>query len=373
GEDNSSAPTSNEPPAPAPAPAPATCSDGIKNQSETGTDCGGPCSACAVLTPTPTPTQTQTQTPTQAQAQTPTQAQAQTPTTGGSSVSSDTPSTISVRLNASPNIGHSPLNVNLDAFVSGTAVGPVNYTFYCDRNDSGVNITTPYSAKYDSITSITNSFPCVYSSPGVYTAKVIIERGNALPTEVRATITALAPGEVIPTAPQPAAETTPTTTTPAITPPMAEAAIFTKAMYPGFKHEEVTKLQQYLSQDASLYPEKEITGYFGELTLKAVQRFQTKYSIVSSGTSATTGYGLVGPATRAKLNEVFGSTSFDKAQDKPLTTGGAISAPTPTSAETEALVNQLIAQIRLLQEQLMQILTQLTQLLQQQIQQKLGQ
>lgn len=31
-------------------PAAATCSDGIQNQSETGVDCGGPCSACSVVT-----------------------------------------------------------------------------------------------------------------------------------------------------------------------------------------------------------------------------------------------------------------------------------------------------------------------------------
>ncbi|MBU4347464.1 right-handed parallel beta-helix repeat-containing protein [Patescibacteria group bacterium] len=54
-EDNSSTATPNESAAPAPAPAPATCSDGIKNQGETNTDCGGPCSACATPTPAPSP------------------------------------------------------------------------------------------------------------------------------------------------------------------------------------------------------------------------------------------------------------------------------------------------------------------------------
>ena len=45
------------------------------------------------------------------------------------------------------------------------------------------------------------------------------------------------------------------------------------------------------------------TEYFGSLTEKAVQKFQTKYNIAKSGDS---GYGYVGPKTRAKLNEVFG-------------------------------------------------------------------
>lgn len=58
-----------------------------------------------------------------------------------------------------------------------------------------------------------------------------------------------------------------------------------------------------------MYPEKLVTGYFGPLTLKAVQRFQTKYGIVSSGSPSTTGYGRVGPRTRAKLNELNTSTT----------------------------------------------------------------
>ena len=44
------------------------------------------------------------------------------------------------------------------------------------------------------------------------------------------------------------------------------------------------------------------TEYFGSLTEKAVQKFQTKYNIAKSGDS---GYGYVGPKTRAKLNELY--------------------------------------------------------------------
>ncbi len=48
------------------------------------------------------------------------------------------------------------------------------------------------------------------------------------------------------------------------------------------------------------------TNYFGSLTERAVQKFQAKYDVVSSGTPNSTGYGVVGPKTRAKLQEVFG-------------------------------------------------------------------
>jgi hypothetical protein len=57
-------------------------------------------------------------------------------------------------------------------------------------------------------------------------------------------------------------------------------------------------LQKVLAQDPTVYPEGQITGYFGELTEKAVKRFQSKYGIRVTGE--------VGPQTRAKLNELFG-------------------------------------------------------------------
>ncbi|MDO8561137.1 MAG: peptidoglycan DD-metalloendopeptidase family protein [bacterium] len=46
------------------------------------------------------------------------------------------------------------------------------------------------------------------------------------------------------------------------------------------------------------------TNYFGDLTEKAVQKFQVKYGIVSLGAP---GYGLVGSLTRTKLQELFGN------------------------------------------------------------------
>lgn len=48
------------------------------------------------------------------------------------------------------------------------------------------------------------------------------------------------------------------------------------------------------------------TDYFGALTAAAIQQFQAAHNIVSAGTPATTGYGRVGPSTRAKLIELAG-------------------------------------------------------------------
>lgn len=91
---------------------------------------------------------------------------------------------------------------------------------------------------------------------------------------------------------------------PAAVSPAPVKFVFTQNMAKGSRSSQVTPLQQYLARDPALYPEGIVSGYFGTLTEKAVQRFQKKYGIASSGTPSTTGYGAVGPKTRAKLNEV---------------------------------------------------------------------
>ncbi|MDO8522262.1 MAG: peptidoglycan-binding protein [bacterium] len=63
---------------------------------------------------------------------------------------------------------------------------------------------------------------------------------------------------------------------------------------------DVTRLQQFLAQDKTVYPEGTITGTYGPLTEKAVQRFQAKNGIASSGTPDT-GYGAVGPRTATAI------------------------------------------------------------------------
>jgi peptidoglycan hydrolase-like protein with peptidoglycan-binding domain len=60
---------------------------------------------------------------------------------------------------------------------------------------------------------------------------------------------------------------------------------------------EVSKLQNYLKQTGD-YSYPEITGYYGPSTQSAVQSWQSRNGVVSSGTPDSTGYGLVGPQTR---------------------------------------------------------------------------
>lgn len=89
-----------------------------------------------------------------------------------------------------------------------------------------------------------------------------------------------------------------TTPTPPSTTGTQSCPVLTRNLSVGSEGSDVTKLQQYLAQDPTIYPEGQVSGYYGQLTMRAVQRWQTRYNIVTSGTPDTTGYGAVGPLTR---------------------------------------------------------------------------
>ncbi len=84
----------------------------------------------------------------------------------------------------------------------------------------------------------------------------------------------------------------------------AKRLLFRRGLGLGMTDTDVRLLQKSLSTLDGIYPEKLVTGFFGPLTEKAVQRFQLKYGIVKNSNSV--GYGYVGPSTRKKLNEIFG-------------------------------------------------------------------
>jgi len=81
------------------------------------------------------------------------------------------------------------------------------------------------------------------------------------------------------------------------------SAKFTHPLYLGMISKAVRRLQTLLTTMPNIYPQGYITGYFGKLTKKAVQKFQEQYNLA---TPQDPGYGYVGPKTRGKLFEVFG-------------------------------------------------------------------
>ncbi|MDP7367869.1 MAG: peptidoglycan-binding protein [Candidatus Pacebacteria bacterium] len=114
---------------------------------------------------------------------------------------------------------------------------------------------------------------------------------------------------------------------------LAEAKIkikFTETLYRGISGDKVIELQEFLKQFPDIYPEGLVTGYFGPLTETAVQKLQEKHDIVSGGTTATTGYGQVGPKTRAQLNSL-------------LTTGAGSSGVTPPGLLTAPGIQKKLA------------------------------
>lgn len=80
---------------------------------------------------------------------------------------------------------------------------------------------------------------------------------------------------------------------------------FTKLMGPGSTGSEVTALQKALTVDGTFPNNIPTTGYYGNITVTSVQKFQAKYGIINYGSPYTTGYGRVGPRTLTKLNELF--------------------------------------------------------------------
>jgi|GEM_PF-1659283 len=78
-------------------------------------------------------------------------------------------------------------------------------------------------------------------------------------------------------------------------------SVFARTLKKGSQGTDVKKLQEILAADKEVYPEGDVSGYFGPATKRAVGKFQEKHGIAVPG---DVGYGELGPKTRAKLREV---------------------------------------------------------------------
>ncbi len=117
-------------------------------------------------------------------------------------------------------------------------------------------------------------------------------------------------------------------------------AAVTTTLSPGSSGPLVSDLQTFLATDSSVYPEGLVTGFYGDLTTAAVQRFQCKYSIVCSGDAASTGYGNVGPATLAKIESLQGGTTSSGSSSGSIDVNAPVlSWPTVATSSTSATVH----------------------------------
>lgn len=88
----------------------------------------------------------------------------------------------------------------------------------------------------------------------------------------------------------------------------------------------VSKLQKFLQVKGDFtYPTA--TGFFGAATQLAVQRFQARIGLISYGTPGTTGYGFVGPTTRAKIKTQTCGASVPQNPNQPPPVAPPVAPP----------------------------------------------
>ena len=82
----------------------------------------------------------------------------------------------------------------------------------------------------------------------------------------------------------------------------------------GNQGDNVKILQALLAADTDIFPEGQITGFFGPATARAVRRFQKKHGLSQVG--------FVGPLTRKKLNELLSGMQVTFQANATSTTSG---------------------------------------------------
>lgn len=112
--------------------------------------------------------------------------------------------------------------------------------------------------------------------------------------------------------------------------------LLSKNLRQGMSGSEVTKLQTFLAQDSSIYPQGLITGYFGPLTTAAAKRFQERYADeILKPVGLTYATGLVYASTIRQINILACGGVSPDVPDTPITPA-VPSTPTTPSAPAKA-------------------------------------
>jgi len=105
----------------------------------------------------------------------------------------------------------------------------------------------------------------------------------------------------------------------------------------GSKGKEVEELQKCLAKDPEVYPEGEITGYFGNKTKEAVIRFQEKYrKEILEPFGLEKGNGEVRGKTREKLNQIC----FERKEEKYVLKFSLATAEDPILLKTAQILKE---------------------------------
>ncbi len=232
-------------------------------------------------------------------------------------------------------------SANRSTFNSITGTG-ISSSFTCNTDSSVLAISSSITTN---VTVTPTGTICTAASGGGSGGGGGGGGGGGSPAPTPTPTPAPAPAAPTPTpAPVPAPTTqAPVTPAPTVAKPSPVASlispVFNKDLDFGARGEDVKRLQELLKQDKSIYPEGQVTSYFGGLTRAAIIKFQIKYGVIKNANDL--GNGRLGPKTRAKLKEIFGSPTSQPAPTP---------APTPIvpqsssdSVQRSALQKQLDA------------------------------
>ncbi|MFY9493257.1 MAG: peptidoglycan-binding domain-containing protein [Minisyncoccia bacterium] len=226
------------------------------------------------------------------------------------------------------------------------------FSLECGSSSSVLSVSLP-SGSSETVNVAPGSSTCTTTSGGggssssssssSSTTSTLSSTSSASPTTTTTTTTSTTatPKTTTTTTATTVGPATPAVTAPVVAPVVSApvsvsmAPVLTKEINPGARNDEVMKLQELLSQDPTIYPEGTVSGFYGPKTTAAVKKFQAKYGLPAVG--------RVGPATLAKLNDVFGS----KAE--------VISTPAPSTSVQARTANQIQSQIQAIQQQIQSI------------------
>lgn len=193
-------------------------------------------------------------------------------------------------------------------------LGSVTQSFTCTASESVLSLNNPSTGAQVTLTVTPETSTCVVSGGGGGGGSSGGSSGGggggSAPVIPPQTPSPAAPSTPATPREAPAAPATPSEKAKPSSKAISVSPVFTRTLKSGAVSLDVKKLQQILNSDpdtavalkgvGSLGKE---TTKFGPATKKAVQKFQEKYGIAMKG---DTGYGVVGPATRMKMNELFG-------------------------------------------------------------------
>ena len=118
---------------------------------------------------------------------------------------------------------------------------------------------------------------------------------------------------------------------------------FSRSLKRGLSGNDVKQLQQFLSQDPGVYPEEQVSGFFGALTESAVKRWQIKFNVVAPSGMGNSDFGLVGPKTMAAILRQCSAAPGVAATAAPSVGGfmavSPIAGGAPLTVSIQAIVN----------------------------------